>query len=99
MIRLGANLTIALCLLALTEALRAQQQLPWTVTPLPGGTDAEYDLATGTFSASNGVMVSYGNYVLTAKEAVGNPSTGEVVADGKVRVQQGEQLWVSEHLQ
>jgi LPS-assembly protein len=98
MTRLGAIFTLTLSLLALPEALLAQQQLPWTVTPLPGGTDAEYDMTTGTFSGSNGVMVSYGNYVLTAKEAVGNPTTGEVVADGKVRIQQGEQLWVSEHV-
>lgn len=97
MTRLGAILTLSIGLFALPEALRAQQQLPWTISALPGGTDAEYDPATGTLTTTNGVMITYGNYILTAKQAVANPSTGEVVADGKVRIQQGEQLWAFEH--
>jgi lipopolysaccharide assembly outer membrane protein LptD (OstA) len=78
--------------------LNAQQQLPWFINPLPGGSDIEYDLASGIATATNGVMVTYGDAVLTARQITANPTTGEVVADGRVRIQQGEQLWASEHI-
>ncbi len=100
MTRLGAILTLMLGLLAFPGALRAQQEslLPWIITPLPGGSEAEYNLRTGIATATNGVMITYGNAVLTAQQVKANPGTGEVVADGKVRIQQGEQVWASEHI-
>jgi lipopolysaccharide assembly outer membrane protein LptD (OstA) len=89
-----------ICSLALPETLLAQQQasLPWTITALPGGSDIEYDTDTHLVTSTNGVMVSFGNAVLTAQRIKANPSTGEVVADGRVRVQEGEQIWANEHL-
>jgi lipopolysaccharide assembly outer membrane protein LptD (OstA) len=87
-------------LLALPVAVPAQQEslLPWIITPLPGGNEAEYNLSTGIATATNGVMITYGNAVLTAQEVRANPATGEVIADGRVRIQQGEQVWASEHI-
>ncbi len=98
MTRLGAIFTLTFSLWVLVPALRAQELLPWVITPLPGGNFPEYDLATGIARATNGVLVTYGDAVLTAQEVTANPATGEVVADGKVRIQQGDQLWASEHL-
>jgi LPS-assembly protein len=100
MIRLGAILTLALCFFAFPEALQAQQQplVEWEVTALPGGSYPVYDVNTEVFIITNGAMVRYGNTVLTAQEIQANASTGEVIADGRVRVQQGEQVWASEHL-
>lgn len=98
MTRLGAILTFALGVLAFPEALRGQDQVPWVITPLPGGNYPEYDLATQTATVTNGVMITYGDAVLTAQQVKANPNTGQVIADGRVRIQQGEQLWASEHL-
>lgn len=98
MIRSGVILALALCLSTLPGTLRAQQQLPWVITPLPGGNYPEYDLNTGLAIATNGVMIVYGDAVLTAQQVVANPGTGQVVADGRVRIQQGEQLWAGEHI-
>ena len=98
MTRLRALLIITLGLVALPAALPAQEAIPWDVTSLPGGSGVEYDMATGTLQSTNGVKVVYGNAVLTARQIIANPTNGVVVADGKVRIQQGEQIWASEHL-
>jgi LPS-assembly protein len=98
MTRLRAVLIFTLVFVALPAALRAEQSVPWLITPLPGGSDVEYDINTGIAKATNGVMVVYGEAVLTAQQISANPTTGIVVADGRVRIQQGEQLWASEHI-
>src|SRR5581483_5927793 len=98
---LRAVLILTLGFLALPAALWGQQRtpsaIPWAITTLPGGSDIEYDLNTGEVRADNGVMVTYGDAVLTARKIVANPTNGVVVADGRVRIQQGDQLWASEH--
>lgn len=103
MTRPGAILALMLGLLALPGALRAQQQPPqaaWVVESLAPANagHAEYDLATGQWSATNNVVVTYGEAVLTADSVQVNTQTGEVAADGRVRIQQGEQIWVSDHM-
>ena len=50
--------------------------------------------ATGT----NGICVKYGGATLMADSATVNRQTGEVVADGHVRIEQGDQIWVGEHI-
>lgn len=52
-----------------------------------------FDLATGTISYTNGVTVRYGDAVLTAKKARLNQQTGDVQAEGKVRLQQANDVW------
>jgi hypothetical protein len=75
------------------EAL--SQILPGTVE---GGVD--YDFASGTAIGTNGIYVNYnqGSAVLTADSASVNRKTGEVEADGNVRIESGDQLWVGEHI-
>ena len=98
--RLRTPFILALGLLVFPGGLRAQQepQAEWDIEPLGSGGAAEYDFQTGLFTVTNGVLVKYGGAVLTADQAVLNQDTGEVVADGAVRIQQGDQLWASEHV-
>src|SRR5690242_10133765 len=56
------------------------------------------DLQTGMAIATNGVIVKYGDAVLTAERVAVNYAQFEVIADGDVRIQQGEQVWVSQHI-
>lgn len=68
-----------------------------SLSPNPAA-GVEYHLDTGIFTATNGVIVRYGGTVLTAERAALNQKTGDVTADGQVRIQQGDQLWASEHV-
>ena len=67
---------------------------------IPGTVEGsvDYDPATGTANWTNGVCVKYAGTVLTADAASVNPQTGEVVADGHVRIEEGEQIWIGEHI-
>src|SRR6185295_2077255 len=60
--------------------------------------NASYFPNTGLFSATGGVRVTWRDTVLVADSVKANQKTGEVVADGKVRIQQGDQVWVGEHI-
>jgi LPS-assembly protein len=81
----------------------AQQEQGWEVQTLnqiiPGAPEGrvEYDMASGTASGTN-VFVKYGNATLMADSATLNWQTGEVVADGNVRIESGDQIWVGEHI-
>ena len=67
---------------------------------IPGTVEGkmDYDPASGTATGTNGVYVKYGNTTLTADTAALSTQTGEVVADGNVRVESGDQLWVGDHI-
>lgn len=58
----------------------------------------DFDAKTGTVTYSNGIFVSDGSAVLTANSAAVNTKTGDVVADGNVHIESGDQLWVGEHI-
>jgi LPS-assembly protein len=81
----------------------AQQEQGWEVQTLnqiiPGAPEGrvEYDMASGTARSTN-VFVKYGNATLMADSATLNWQTGEVVADGNVRIESGNQIWVGEHI-
>jgi lipopolysaccharide assembly outer membrane protein LptD (OstA) len=96
--------TLALTLLwcvAFTGALRAQQQTEaeWDIRPMNPQTGwAEYDWVSGVATLTNGALISYSGAVLMADKAWINLASSEVVADGAVRIQQGDQVWVSEHI-
>jgi LPS-assembly protein len=85
-------------------AALAQEAQPWEVQSLsqiiPGTVEGrvDYDLASGTAVGTNGVYVKYGNTTLTTDAASVNTKTGEVDADGHVRIESGDQLWVGEHV-
>ena len=96
---------IALIFLALSFFSVAAQEAPsWEVQALskiiPGTVEGkmDYDPVNGTATGTNGVYVKYGNATLTADSASLNTQSGEVVADGHVRVESGDQLWVGDHI-
>jgi lipopolysaccharide assembly outer membrane protein LptD (OstA) len=93
--------SIALCLFALRTSVHAQQEsVEWSITSLSKGpgSEAMIDYQSQIAIATNGVLIKYGQVVLTARQAAVHLTTGEVVADGDVRIQQGDQLWASQHV-
>src|SRR5213594_125926 len=52
----------------------------------------------GVWIATNGITVHYQGAVLTAERATVDPNSGEVIAYGKVRLQNGPQLLVAESI-
>jgi lipopolysaccharide assembly outer membrane protein LptD (OstA) len=82
----------------------AGQPTQWEVRALnqiiPGGPEGrvEYDMTAGTAHGTNGVFVKYGDATLTADSASVNWQTGETVADGHVRIGEGDQIWAGEHI-
>jgi len=86
-------------------SVAAQDAPAWEVEALskiiPGSVEGrmDYDPATGIAFYTNGVYVKYGkNETLTADNASVDMKAGEVVADGHVRIESGDQLWVGEHV-
>jgi lipopolysaccharide assembly outer membrane protein LptD (OstA) len=98
MIRLRHILTTAISLLAVTGRLAAQEMPGWEIQPLTEDGYVEYDYDKGVATATNGVMVRYADTLLTADRIRADQENMEVEARGQVRVQRGDQLWVSEHL-
>ncbi len=91
-------LLLALGSLALPCVLRAQPLAEWKVSATTEGGSVEYEFATKTYVATNGVEVRYGGAVMVADAVKVNEETGQVVADGKVRIQRDDQIWVGEHV-
>jgi LPS-assembly protein len=87
-----------------TFAAVAQEEPSWEVQALsrilPGTVEGkvDYDLAGGTARGTNGFFVRYGNITLSADAAAVNFKTGDVEADGNVRIESGDELWVGEHV-
>ena len=92
-------------LVGLGLAVAAQDEPAWEVQSLhqilPGVVEGrvDYDLASGVATGTNGVFIRYGGAVLTADNASVNLKTGDVRADGAVRIESGDQLWVGDHIQ
>src|SRR5689334_7428442 len=98
MTRLRFILAVASFLRVFCTSVSGQQLQGWDIQPLTEDGWVEYDINTGIAEATNGVRIIYGDIVLTADRARVNQATGETVADGNVRIQQAEQLWVGEHM-
>jgi len=83
--------------------VRAQQEQGWVMEGLsqiiPGGPEGgvEFDFQNDIAYGTN-IFVQYGAATLMADSATVNQQTGEVVADGHVRIESGGQLWVGEHI-
>lgn len=90
--------------LALFSATAQEADQSWDVQALsqilPGTVagNVAYDFVAGTATGTNGVFVRYGNTTLTADTASVNMKTGDVVADGHVRIESGDELWVGDHI-
>lgn len=98
MTRLRSIPALLLCLLGLPGTVWAQQKPSWEIEALNDEGWVEFDFQTKIGVGTNGVLVRYGTAFLTAEQASVNQKSGEVVADGNVRVQSEAQLWASEHM-
>jgi LPS-assembly protein len=84
----------------------AEEQSTWDIQSLnhiiPGGPighiTMQGDPRTGTILGTDGVYVKNGATVLMADTASVNKATGDVVADGHVRIETGDQIWVGDHV-
>ncbi len=65
---------------------------------IPGAPVGEVESDGHTATATNGFYLKYGDAVLTADSAQANLDTGETLADGHVRIEQGGMLWVGDHI-
>lgn len=99
MLRLRTIYALALAVLACPGVLRGQQQPETTYEMRPLTPEGEwvYSFDTGRMVGRHGVLFSFGNAVLTADQMMVS-TNGEITADGNVRIQQGDQLWASEHV-
>ncbi len=92
----------------LAFAAPAQEENGFVVEALsqiiPGQVEGkvDYDMLTGVATATNGIYIKFttNNYVITmtADSATLDQQTGQVDADGNVRIESGDQLWVGEHI-
>lgn len=90
---------LSLLFLACAAVAGRAQELPaLRVEALGPEGSLDYDPRSHSWTATNGVVVHYGNAVLTAQRGSANELTGEVIADGDVRLQRDEMVWVGEHL-
>jgi lipopolysaccharide assembly outer membrane protein LptD (OstA) len=78
--------------------LCAQEPQAWEIGAITAEGYEEFDLRTGVITATNGVAIHYSNVVLVAWSASVNTNSGEVIADGNVRIQRDDQVWVGEHM-
>ena len=93
----AACLTIFL-LLGLGSAARLHAQ-PLAAQDWETQSDfTDYNLPSSLLTLSNNVVIKYGNAVLVADEATLNKNTGEVNANGRVRIQSDDMVWVGEHV-
>ena len=83
-------------------AALAQPEEAWEVMALnrilPGSAEGSVSYENGLLIGTNGIYVKYGDAALTADSATLNQQTGDVVADGHVRIESGDQIWVGEHI-
>jgi LPS-assembly protein len=85
-------------LLFLTAFTGLAQEQTWVVESLSPTNEFVYNLQTGDASGTNGVLVQFGGAILVADAVTVNQKTGEAQADGHVRIQREEQVWVGEHI-
>ncbi len=94
--RAHAILIFLFCSCAAFSLFAAETDLAWTIEAPEG---ADFSPRTGIATATNGVVVKYMGATLTAKKATVNQKTGDVVAEGDVRLQRGDQLWAGQSIQ
>jgi LPS-assembly protein len=86
---------------ALPFICAAQEQSDWIVQTLnrviPGAPEGTVEMSSDSASGTN-IFIQHGGATLTADAATVNYQTGEAVADGHVRIEEGNQIWVGEHI-
>ena len=92
-------LSLALLSLLLLPFAALAQQAEWRANVLDDWGQLDFDLKTGLIRATNRFEVRYDGAVLSADRGTVNRKTGETVADGHVRIERDNQVWVGEHIE
>lgn len=79
-----------LCLITAAGAA-APDELKWTIESPHG--EIDYNIETGITTATNGIVVKYADATLTADTATLNQNTGELMAEGNVRLERQGMVW------
>jgi LPS-assembly protein len=100
MTQLRAISVLTLWMLVLPRVVCAQEETEGgiDVIPLSDNSRIEWKLDQDYVLATNGVRVTSGGAVLTANSAMVNRTTGDIIADGQVRILRDDRIWVSEHV-
>jgi LPS-assembly protein len=97
MTQLRATLLSAVCLVLFSFGAHAQEDGQLIIDASKEG-EFTYDPRTGMASYTNGVLVRFGGGALSADKVSINDQTGDIIADGKVHIQQNDMLWAGEHV-
>ena len=97
MTSLRANLLFAAFSFAVCFSVRAQESVI-EIEKLRPDSGAVYNLRDRTVTVTNGAIIKYPGTVLTAETVFANELTGEVVADGQVRIYTNNVVWAGEHI-
>jgi LPS-assembly protein len=90
---------LTLSFFALMIPLAASAQLAaWEMRTLSELGQLDIDPETGVMTTTNRFQVRYSDTVLTADRGSVNRKTGESTADGRVRIERDDQVWVGEHI-
>ena len=95
---LAALLAFAAIALAVSAQVKPELELEIRTLSNSGDGQIEFDSRNGTFVYTNGVMLKYGDAVLTADEVRGNAITGEVFANGHVRILRDDLAWTGDNI-
>ena len=90
-------LVLLFCAAGLAVAQQAQQareKLKFEATDA-----VDFNLQTGEFSATNGIVIQAGDSRLSAQRMTGNQNTGDLQAEGRVRLEAGGRVWVGDKLE
>src|SRR5436190_19592592 len=98
MTRLRVILTFAALCSALPFAFAAQAQTNEDKIETISG-DFYYDVRTDVATYTNGVQLKWNNAELSADHAWVNTKTGDTTAEGRVRIQRDNQVFVGERMQ
>ena len=103
MTRVPAIFLLVLLATLFPVIVRAQQEQGWVVEGqeqiIPGAPKGgvTWDFATTNATGTN-IFIQYGTATLMADKAEVNWASGEVVADGHVRIESGDMTWIGEHI-
>ncbi len=92
-------IALFVCSVVWPSSIHAQQLPGWEIQAYPDEGLAEFDLREPhRLKGTGGVLVKYGGAVLTAETVTLDPDTGDALAEGKVRIQSEEQVWVGDSI-
>ncbi len=80
--------------LAWAQAPQSREKLSFEATDA-----VDFNLDSGEFSATNGIVIKAGESRLSARKITGNQNTGDLQAEGGVRLEAGGRVWVGDKLE